>query len=83
MTPPPQDVVFGAMDEDYPKTVLELERRFCTEEARVEFLAALRPFFLGRIPGAAYPASSTKTRVGLRMNMNEPLASMAISTRPR
>lgn len=30
------------MDEDYPKTLLELERRFCTEEACVEYLAALR-----------------------------------------
>jgi hypothetical protein len=28
------------MDEDYPKTLLELERRFCTEEASVEYLAA-------------------------------------------
>jgi len=38
----PQDVVFWAMDEDYPRTLLELERRFCTEEACVEYLAALR-----------------------------------------
>jgi len=30
------------MDEDYPKTLLELERRFCTEEGCVEYLAALR-----------------------------------------
>jgi len=30
------------MDEDYPETLLELERRFCTEEACVEYLAALR-----------------------------------------
>src|ERR1035437_8544396 len=30
------------MHEDYPKTLLELERRFCTEEACVEYLAALR-----------------------------------------
>src|ERR1017187_10488168 len=30
------------MDEDYPKTLLELERSFCTEEACVEYLAALR-----------------------------------------
>jgi transposase-like protein len=30
------------MDEDYPKTLLELERSFCTEEACVECLAALR-----------------------------------------
>src|SRR5271157_473330 len=30
------------MDEDYPKTLLELERRFCSEEACVEYLAALR-----------------------------------------
>jgi transposase-like protein len=30
------------MDEDYPKTLLELERRFCTEEACVEYLSALR-----------------------------------------
>jgi len=30
------------MDEDYPRTLLELERRFCTEEACVEYLAALR-----------------------------------------
>src|ERR1017187_3237252 len=30
------------MDEDYPRTLLELERRFCTEEACVDYLAALR-----------------------------------------
>jgi hypothetical protein len=30
------------MDEDYPKILLELERRFCTGEAYVEYLAALR-----------------------------------------
>ena len=30
------------MDEDYPKTLLELERRFCTEETCVEYLATLR-----------------------------------------
>ncbi|MGA3347175.1 MAG: transposase, partial [Terracidiphilus sp.] len=30
------------MDEDYPKTLLELERRFSTEEACVEYLGALR-----------------------------------------
>jgi transposase-like protein len=30
------------MDEDYPRTLLELERRFSTEEACVEYLAALR-----------------------------------------
>jgi transposase-like protein len=30
------------MDEDFPKTLLELERRFYTEEACVEYLAALR-----------------------------------------
>ncbi len=30
------------MDEDYPKTLLELERHFCTEESCVEYLAALR-----------------------------------------
>ena len=30
------------MDEDYPRTLLELERRFCTEDACIEYLAALR-----------------------------------------
>src|ERR1017187_3122437 len=30
------------MDENYPRTLLELERRFCTEETCVEYLAALR-----------------------------------------
>jgi len=30
------------MDEDYPRTLLELERRFGSEEACVEYLAALR-----------------------------------------
>jgi hypothetical protein len=30
------------MDEDFPRTALELERRFSGEEARVEYLAALR-----------------------------------------
>jgi hypothetical protein len=30
------------MEEDYPKTLLELERRFSTEEACIEYLAALR-----------------------------------------
>lgn len=30
------------MEEDYPKTLLELEQRFCTEEACIEYLAALR-----------------------------------------
>jgi transposase-like protein len=30
------------MDEDYPRTLLELERRFSTEEACVEYLGALR-----------------------------------------
>jgi hypothetical protein len=30
------------MDEDYPRTLLELERRFHSEEACVEYLAALR-----------------------------------------
>src|SRR5208337_3378707 len=30
------------MDEDYPRTLLELERRFCTEDFCVEYLAALR-----------------------------------------
>jgi transposase-like protein len=30
------------MDEDYPRTLLELEQRFCTEESCVEYLAALR-----------------------------------------
>ena len=30
------------MDEDYPRTLLELERRFSTEQACVEYLAALR-----------------------------------------
>jgi hypothetical protein len=38
----PQDIVFWGMDEDYPKTLLELERRFCTGETCVEYLAALR-----------------------------------------
>ena len=30
------------MDEDYPRTLLELERRFSSEEACIEYLAALR-----------------------------------------
>lgn len=30
------------MDEDYPRTLLELERRFSTEDACIEYLAALR-----------------------------------------
>jgi transposase-like protein len=30
------------MDEDFPKTLLELEQRFSTEEACVEYLASLR-----------------------------------------
>jgi hypothetical protein len=30
------------MDEDYPRTLLELEQRFCTEESCVEYLAGLR-----------------------------------------
>src|SRR5487761_2636810 len=30
------------MDEDYPRTLMELEQRFCTEESCVEYLAALR-----------------------------------------
>ena len=30
------------MDEDFPKTLLELERRFSTEEACAEYLSALR-----------------------------------------
>jgi len=30
------------MDEDYPRMLLELERRFSSEEACVEYLAALR-----------------------------------------
>jgi hypothetical protein len=42
MPPSPSYSVFLGMDEDYPKTLLELERRFCTEEACVEYLAALR-----------------------------------------
>lgn len=31
-----------AMDEDYPRTLLELERRFGSEEAGAEYLAVLR-----------------------------------------
>ena len=30
------------MDEDYPRTLLEMERRFSSEEACIEYLAALR-----------------------------------------
>jgi transposase-like protein len=30
------------MDEDYPRTLLELEQRFCTEDACIEYLAVLR-----------------------------------------
>jgi transposase-like protein len=30
------------MDEDYPRTLLDLERRFSSEEACIEYLAALR-----------------------------------------
>ena len=30
------------MGEDYPRTLLELERRFSTEDACAEYLAALR-----------------------------------------
>src|ERR1035441_7964302 len=43
------------MDEDYPKKLLELERRFCSEEACVEYLAALRwpgGWFCPRCAGA-------------------------------
>src|SRR3974390_2115953 len=38
----PQDVVSWAVSEDYPRTLLELERRFNREEACAEYLAALR-----------------------------------------
>ena len=34
--------MLGAMGEDYPRTLLELEQRFSTEEACAEYLAALR-----------------------------------------
>ncbi|MHB1675245.1 MAG: transposase [Acidobacteriaceae bacterium] len=30
------------MSEDYPRTLLELEKRFCSEESRIAYLAALR-----------------------------------------
>src|SRR5208337_4659992 len=36
------DVAFGVMSEDFPKTLLELERRFSCEDACAEYLAALR-----------------------------------------
>jgi len=34
--------VFSVVDEDYPRTLLELEKRFSSEEACAEYLAALR-----------------------------------------
>jgi transposase-like protein len=34
--------VFLVVDEDYPRTLLELEKRFSSEEACIEYLAALR-----------------------------------------
>jgi hypothetical protein len=37
-----QPVVFGVMEEDYPRTLLELERRFSTEQACREYLFSLR-----------------------------------------
>ena len=40
------------MDEDYPKTLAELARRFGTEEACAEYLARLRwPDHLPTLPG--------------------------------
>ena len=35
-------MVFGVMEEDYPRTLLELERRFSTEQACREYLFGLR-----------------------------------------
>jgi hypothetical protein len=35
-------MVSEGMDEDFPRTVLELELRFSCEEACIEYLAALR-----------------------------------------
>jgi hypothetical protein len=35
-------VVFGIMKEDFPRTLLELERRFGSDEACAEYLADLR-----------------------------------------
>ena len=42
LTHQPQDIAFLIMDEDHPRTLLELERRFGNEEACAEYLAGLR-----------------------------------------
>jgi transposase-like protein len=34
--------VFWVVNEDYPRTLLELEKRFSSEEACIEYLAVLR-----------------------------------------
>ena len=34
--------MFWVVDEDYPRTLLELEKRFSSEEACAGYLAALR-----------------------------------------
>jgi len=40
------------MDEDFPKTLLELERRFSTEEACAEYFALCVGRTGGFVPGA-------------------------------
>jgi len=52
--------------EDYPRTLMELERRFSSEEACREYLWALRGppgFACPRCPGGAYWAASRGRRV--------------------